>query len=34
MNIQTASINIYRHRIRKKLNLRTEENLTTFLSQF
>ncbi len=34
MNIQTASINIYRHRIRKKINLQSEENLTTYLSQF
>jgi len=34
MNIQTASINIYRHRIRKKLNLQSEDNLTTFLAQF
>ncbi|MBL7121141.1 MAG: hypothetical protein ISS12_04035 [Candidatus Marinimicrobia bacterium] len=34
MNIQTASINIYRHRIRKKINLQSEENLTTYLAQF
>jgi len=34
MNIQTTSINIYRHRIRKKINLQSEENLTTYLSQF
>ena len=34
MNIQPASINIYRHRIRKKLNLESEDTLSSFLSQF
>jgi len=34
MNIQSASVDTYRFRIRKKLNLQNEENLTTFLSQF
>ncbi len=34
MNIQSTSIDIYRHRIRKKLNLSSDENLTAFLSQF
>jgi len=34
MNIQTASINIYRHRIRKKINLQSEDNLATYLAQF
>ena len=34
MNIQPPSVDIYRHRIRKKFNLTPEENLSTFLSQF
>jgi len=34
MNVQPASVDIYRHRIRKKLELPAEENLSTFLSQY
>ena len=31
LNVSPSSINIYRYRIRKKLGLKKEENLTTFL---
>lgn len=34
LNIQSASVDTYRFRIRRKLNLQNEENLTTFLAQF
>ena len=34
MNVQPSSIDIYRHRIRKKLGLAMEDNLTTYLSGF
>ena len=34
MNVQPASIDIYRHRIRKKLEISGEENLSTFLSKY
>lgn len=34
MNVQPPSVDIYRHRIRKKLDLPGEENLSTFLGQF
>ncbi len=34
MNIQSASIDTYRYRIRRKMGLKNEDNLTTFLSQF
>ena len=34
MNVQPASIDIYRHRIRKKLEIGSEENLSTFLSKY
>ncbi len=34
MSVQPASIDIYRHRIRKKMNLVSEDNLSTFLAQF
>lgn len=34
MNVQPSSIDIYRHRIRKKLELSSEDNLTTYLSRF
>ncbi len=34
MNVQPASVDIYRHRIRKKLDLASDENLSTFLSQY
>lgn len=34
MNVQPSSIDIYRHRIRKKLELSSEENLSTYLSKF
>ena len=34
MNVQPASIDIYRHRIRKKLEIDSEENLSTFLSKY
>ncbi len=34
MNIQPATIEIYRHRIRKKVNLDPKENLANFLSKY
>jgi len=34
MNVQPSSIDIYRHRIRKKLELNSEDNLSTYLSKF
>jgi DNA-binding CsgD family transcriptional regulator len=34
MNVQPSSIDIYRHRIRKKLEIGSEENLSTFLSKY
>ncbi|NQV30492.1 MAG: hypothetical protein HQ508_06360 [Candidatus Marinimicrobia bacterium] len=34
MNVQSSSIDIYRHRIRKKLGIEGEENLSTFLSKY
>lgn len=34
MNVQPTSIDIYRHRIRKKLEIGSEENLSTFLSKY
>jgi len=34
MNVQSATIDIYRHRIRKKLEISSEENLSTFLSKY
>lgn len=34
MNVQASSIDIYRHRIRKKLDIGSEENLSTFLSKY
>ena len=34
MNVQPTSIDIYRHRIRKKIDLSGDENLSTFMSQF
>ncbi len=34
MNVQPSSIDIYRHRIRKKLEIGSEEILSTFLSKY
>jgi ligand-binding sensor domain-containing protein/DNA-binding CsgD family transcriptional regulator len=34
MNVQSSSVDIYRHRIRKKLEISSEENLSTFLSKY
>ncbi len=34
MNVQASSIDIYRHRIRKKLELTGEDNLAMFLSKY
>ena len=34
MNIQVNTVDIYRHRIRKKLELQTDENLNQFFDQF
>jgi ligand-binding sensor domain-containing protein/DNA-binding CsgD family transcriptional regulator len=34
MNVQPSSIDIYRHRIRKKLEIGGDENLSTFLSKY
>ncbi len=34
MNVQSSSIDIYRHRIRKKLEIEGEKNLSTFLSKY
>jgi len=34
MNVQPTSIDMYRHRIRKKLGLTSDENLTASLSQY
>jgi ligand-binding sensor domain-containing protein/DNA-binding CsgD family transcriptional regulator len=34
MNIQPPSVDVFRHRIRKKLDLDSQENLATFLSRF
>ena len=34
MNVQSSSIDIYRHRIRKKLGIEGDENLSTFLSKY
>lgn len=33
MNVQPPSVDIYRHRIRKKIDLSADENLSTFLGQ-
>ncbi|NQV41152.1 MAG: hypothetical protein HQ506_02255 [Candidatus Marinimicrobia bacterium] len=34
MNVQPTTIDIYRHRIRKKLEIGSEENLSTFLARY
>ncbi len=34
MNIQVNTVDIYRHRIRKKVGLKTDENLNHFFAQF
>ncbi len=34
MNVQLNTVDIYRHRIRKKIGLKTEENLNQYLTQF
>lgn len=34
MNVQPTTIDIYRHRIRKKLEIGSEENLSTFLAKY
>lgn len=34
MNIQVNTVDIYRHRIRKKIGLNTDENLNQFLDQY
>ena len=34
MNVQPPSVDIYRHRIRKKMDLQGDENLASFLGQF
>ena len=34
MNIQVNTVDIYRHRIRKKVGLQTDENLNQFFDQF